>query len=115
MLTVIYFSFIYVNVGCQGRISDGGVFHNTSLRQAIDDHSANLPQDAPYPGMDQPMPYAFVADEAFPLRSYIMKPFAQRNLTPNQTAYNYRVTRARRTIENAFGILANRYFCNKFQ
>ena len=102
--------FLYVDVGCQGRISDGGVFNHTSLHHAIENNDAGLPTDAPYPGQQQPMPYAMVADEAFPLRSYIMKPFAQRNLTERQRIYNYILSRARRTVENAFGFLANRYY-----
>ena len=103
------FRFIYVNVGAQGRISDGGVFAHTSLHTAIEDKSAGLPEDDQLPFTNETLPYSLVADEAFPLRAYIMKPFAQRNLTYPQRAYNYRLSRARRTIENAFGILANRF------
>ena len=97
-----------MNVGSQGRCSDGGVFSHTSLYHAIETNSAGLPEKACLPGTQHQLPYAMVADEAFPLRSYIMKPFAQRNLTYRQRVYNYRLSRARRTVENAFGILANR-------
>lgn len=97
-----------MDVGCQGRISDGGVFHHTSLHHAIEDGRANLPNPSPYPGDDQGSPFAMVGDEAFPLRSYIMKPYPQRNLSMEQRIYNYRLSRARRIIENTFGILANR-------
>ena len=84
------------------------MFRHTTLHRAIEDGTAHFPQDAPYPGTDEPKPFALVGDEAFPLRSYLMKPYAQRNLQPDQRIYNYRVSRARRTVENAFGILANR-------
>lgn len=30
-----HYKFLYVNVGCQGRISDGGVFANTTFGKAI--------------------------------------------------------------------------------
>ena len=33
----------------------------------------NLPEDKPLPGGDDPMPYAFVGDEAFLLRPYFMR------------------------------------------
>ena len=104
-----YFRFLYIDVGCQGRISDGGVFHQTRLHEAIENGSANIPPDAPYPNTHVPRPFVMVGDEAFPLRTYLMKPFPQRNLSNDQRKYNYRLSRARRIVENAFGILANRY------
>jgi hypothetical protein len=106
---VSLYRFLYVDVGCQGRISDGGVFHHTTLHEAIEDGQAHLPPDAPYPNDNVDCPFAIVADEAFPLRSYIMKPYPMRNLTMPQRIYNYRLSRARRIVENAFGILANRF------
>ena len=54
------------------------------------------------------MPYAFLGDDAFALKEFMMKPFPQQNLTPDEWIYNYRYTRARTISENLFGILANR-------
>lgn len=61
------------------------------------------------PGTDIEMPYMFVVDEAYPLRTDLMKPYPSRHLTLDQRIYNYRLSRARRVTENAFGILANRW------
>lgn len=30
------YNFLYANIGCQGRISDGGVFKNTALNKSIE-------------------------------------------------------------------------------
>ena len=55
------------------------------------------------------MPYYVVGDDAFSLRSTMMKPYSQRCLQNEERIFNYRLSRARRVSENAFGILANRF------
>jgi hypothetical protein len=69
------YNFIFVNTGCQGRISDGGVFRNTSVYRKLMNNSLHLPQDTQLPGRTKEIPYVFVADDAFPLHSDILKPY----------------------------------------
>ena len=57
----------------------------------------------------KPLPYSFLGDEIFPLKPWLMRPFPGKQLPEKQRIYNYRHSRARRTIENAFGILATRW------
>lgn len=90
--------FSYIDIGAKGRYSDGGVYSNSSLKRAIDDGSLNIPAQS-----------VFVADAAFPLQYNIMKPYPGTNLTLQQKIFNYRLSRARRIVENAFGILASRF------
>lgn len=103
------YNFIYVDVGCNGRVSDGGVFNGCSLQEALEKKAASLPDPEPLPGTLQLPPFAMVADEAFPLKEYILKPYPNRGLNVPQRVYNYRLSRARRVVENAFGIFANRW------
>jgi hypothetical protein len=101
-------NFIYVDVGAQGRISDGGVFSNCTLSKAMENGSLKFPpakQLRLNSGID--VPYFTVADDAFPLKPFIMKPYSKRSLTHEEQIANYRISRARRTVENAFGVLAN--------
>jgi hypothetical protein len=66
--------FLYVDVGCNGRVSDRGVFNRCSLYHALENGTVELPPAIPLPGRTQTVPYFFVADDAFAMRNYVMKP-----------------------------------------
>jgi len=107
------YKFININCGAKGASSDGGVFAAIEFNKEMENGDRNVPADEPLPGGDpnKPVPYFFVGDEAFPLKTWLMKPLPRRNLTHEELIYNYRISRARRVVENAFGILAARFRC----
>jgi len=55
------------------------------------------------------VPFHIIGDDAFPMTTTLLKPYPQRNLDRHKRIFNYRFSRARRTVENAFGIMANRF------
>ncbi|KAJ8929725.1 hypothetical protein NQ314_017561 [Rhamnusium bicolor] len=70
----------------------------------------NIPEDICLPDIDGTcMPFVFVADEAFSISKHVLRPYARKNLTNLKRIFNYRLTRARRMVECAFGILANKW------
>ena len=50
-----------------------------------------------------------VADDEFPLKPQLMKPYSHRNLDDKNLLFNYQASRYRRVTENAFGILSWRF------
>lgn len=103
------YKFIYIDVGRNGKFSDGGVFNRCTFGQALDTNQLSLPPPRPLPGRAVPVPYVLVADDAFAMRPNLIKPHSQRGLSTLQSIFNYRLSRARRIIENVFGIMSARF------
>lgn len=101
-----FFRFIYADVGAEGRMSDGGIYTRSTLCTALMNNLMNLPPAKPV-AYDFPisLPHVILADEAFPLTTNVMRPYPQRVLNHDKRIFNYRLSRARRVIENSFGIL----------
>nr|XP_060636290.1 uncharacterized protein LOC132777828 isoform X1 [Anolis sagrei ordinatus]XP_060636291.1 uncharacterized protein LOC132777828 isoform X1 [Anolis sagrei ordinatus] len=102
------YKFRYIDVGTQGRISDGGVWNKCNLKELIDVNTLDMPPAHPLPGQDIPTPYVFLADNAFGLKPYILKPYGGNDLTLEERICNYRISRGRQVVETAFGSFANR-------
>jgi len=92
----------------QGRTCDGGVFLHSAFYNALTSGVQNVPQPSVLPGNDTPVSYVLVADDAFPLTSYLIKPYATEvpKGSPRRV-FNYRLPQAHHIVENAFGLLAS--------
>ena len=85
------YKFLWVGVGCNGRISNGGVFYGCSLQQALSQRASMFPDAAPCPGDQRPLQYYIVADDAFPLQENLMKPFSHKDMIHQHRIFNYRL------------------------
>ena len=103
------YEFTLVDIGESGRNSDGGVYANSDLGTAINAHKLQIPDARILPGTGTKFPYVFVADEAFVLKPFMIKQYAKNVLNESKRVCNYRISRARRVIENCFGICASRF------
>ncbi|XP_008183210.1 uncharacterized protein LOC103309475 [Acyrthosiphon pisum] len=102
------YNFIFVDVGCQGRISDSGVYRNTDLWKKFEHEQLMLPADEPLPVKTNMLPHVFVVDSAFALNKHMMKPYSGVYDEGNKKrVFNYRLSRARRVVENASGIMSS--------
>lgn len=107
------YKFIAIDIGSYGRNSDGGIFAKSAIGKKLDSKMFNVPEPTPLVENGKPEPYVVVGDEAFPLKNYLLRPYSRHYLGDNEPnkIFNYRLSRARRVVENAFGILVARWRC----
>ncbi|XP_031330007.1 uncharacterized protein LOC116160983 [Photinus pyralis] len=102
------YKFMFADVGCQGRISDGGVFKNTKLYEDLCNGELNLPPPKTLSNDKTQLPFVILGDEAFALSENLMKPYSGfYEKGSKERIFNYRLSRARRVVENAFGICSS--------
>lgn len=105
------YSFLWVQIGDTGSSSDGQIWNHCDLQTALSTNVLGVPPPDRLPADDVVTPYYIIGDDAFAMKTWLMKPFPRRSLQPTEAIFNYRLSRARRVVENAFGILANRFRC----
>ena len=103
------YKFTLVDIEDTNRQSDGSVYKNSHLGYAIENGLLNIPQPSKLPQSERILPYVFIGDDAFGLKNHLMKPYPFQHLSLAERVFNYRSSRARRVIENAFGIAASRF------
>ena len=101
--------FTMVDIGDAGRQSDGGVYKNSKLGYAINNNLINRPLPSALNVVEKVYPYVFVADDAFQMTHIMLKPYPRFANDISKKVFNYRLSRARRVIENSFGIAAARF------
>ncbi|XP_021376400.1 protein ALP1-like [Mizuhopecten yessoensis] len=103
------YKFVWADLGGLGSASDAQIYNSSELKHGAEEDLLGFPQPTPLPQDTTDAPYFYIGDDAFALRSYMMKPYSLRGVSQEERIYNYRLSRARRVVENAFGILANRF------
>lgn len=93
-----------IDVGGYGKQSDGGIFSLSNVYKCLQTNQFNMPTPEYLPSTEIKAPFVILGDEAYPL-----KPYSRQNLTNEERIFNYRLSRARRCIECAFGILVAKW------
>lgn len=103
-----------INIGWPGRVHDARIFANSEIFHMGENGTLfpNWDKRVQFQGREISMPIVLLGDPAYPLKPWLMKPFSNRaNLQRLQHDFNYRLSRARMTIENSFGRLKGRWKC----
>lgn len=104
--------FLCIDVGGYGRQSDSGVFQTTPLYKQLEDCSL-MPENRPLPYSGNtstpPMPYVFLGDQGYPLKTYLLKPYHRNGASETEEHFNNKLSSVRRVIECAFGIVVAKW------
>lgn len=103
------YKFVNIDVGSYGHQSDGGTFRISAINRMLQIGTPKIPQDRELPGTSVHMPYVLIADDAYPLQKHVLKPYSGRNLQADEEYFNMRLSRARRVVECAFGIIFSKW------
>uniref|UniRef100_A0A8D8TFT5 Nuclease HARBI1 n=1 Tax=Cacopsylla melanoneura TaxID=428564 RepID=A0A8D8TFT5_9HEMI len=91
--------FIDIDIGKPGRIHDARVLSLSKLSQYIETRNIIIEDD-----------HHILGDSAYPLKPWLLVPYKDfGHLTRQQRNYNYLHSKTRVVIENAFGLLKNRW------
>jgi len=56
----------------------------------LEDSESASPKPASFEGIGTEMPFVILGDEAYPLKMYLMKPFARKDFSCEERVFNYR-------------------------
>ena len=105
------YQFIDINVGWPGKVHDARVFANSAIFKN-GEASKLFPETKAKEINGVRIPVIIIADAAYPLLNWVQKPFPDHgNLSQEKLHFNYRLSRARMVVENAFGRLKGRWRC----
>lgn len=92
--------FITIYVGKVGRNSDSAVFRTSNLGRALNLGVLQLPASRSLSSSNDKndFPFYFVADETFPLKTYLMRHYTKRSLDNKRRVFNYRLSRGRKSV-----------------
>ena len=79
------------------------------------ENTINLPKPQPLPGSEENVSFVIIGDEASPFKPYLSKAYPTRTTDDRTRIYNYRLSRGRRIVANAFGIPASGFGVLKSQ
>jgi hypothetical protein len=95
------------------------IFERSVLGKSLEADALNIPNSKPICNSEEPLSFVIVGDEAFPLKRYLLRSYPRVSTWNDESKkmYNYRLSRARRVVENAFGILTQhcRLFCGRIR
>jgi len=104
------YRFVYIDVEAYGKDCDSSVLQRTNFYGMLTDGRLTVPQPAlVQEGSDVKLPFVLVGDQAFSLTDTVLRPYKGHFVNDTKKIFNYRLCRARRFVECAFGTVSNKW------
>jgi hypothetical protein len=107
-----YGRFLFVDIGAYGGSCDARILEDTEFYKQMQSGELQRPDPRPLPGTDDPLDCFVIGDSAFQHHVWLQKGYALSTMrklnaeTIRRLIYNYRICRARRIVEDGFGLFA---------
>ena len=103
------YKFLWVNVRSSGPSSDAQIFNRSKVKRRIEKGFLGLPPPESLEPGGPNLHYFLLGDNALNLIPWLVKPHSRRQPTREKSIANYRISRGRRVVKTAFGILVSRF------
>jgi len=90
--------FVFIDIGANGKQSDGGTFFGSTLYHFLEDFESTLTKPSSFGGSGKDVPFVILGDKALPLKTYLMKHFARKDFSCEESVFSYRLSQARRCV-----------------
>ncbi|CAH1959144.1 unnamed protein product [Acanthoscelides obtectus] len=99
--------FLIIDVGSYGKEGDAGIFKKSKMGELVK-NGTMFPPPKYLPNSHTLLPHVVVGDDAFSLSEHMMKPYPRAQILHDEKKrkFNFCLSKARRTSENAFGIMS---------
>ena len=96
------YKLIYIDIGAYGSQGDANIYDSSDFKKLIESENSEIPEARLLPNSQSLAPFFFVGDGAFPLQTFMMKPFGGKNLTKDLRIFNYRFLMVNNNIISYF-------------
>lgn len=86
--------FTHIDVGGNDQASDSAIFRDSTLNIVMESNPLEMPEFT-----------VIIGDDVLPSKTNRVKPYSENGISDVEIIINYLLYRARRVVENAFGIL----------
>jgi hypothetical protein len=73
--------FIFIDIGANGKQSNGGTFYVSTLYHFLEDYEYTLPTPASFEGNGIEVPVVILGGQAYLLKTSLKKPFTRQNFS----------------------------------